>query len=194
MPGAVASGAPTGWNTVHRGKQAAQLKTKAWGGAWVGYYPLGGLLTSTPSVITWWRKPAAGRLRRGVASTRCTASGGTVRRGARTKGSVKTWRVTGGHLASSELIDVFFRGRDNHLYQSHTTARPGFQSSTSAADNIPIRCSSWGLRRLDLFREGDDDALQRRSCGRETVDALGEDWRPDRRHSVRGSWDENRMR
>jgi hypothetical protein len=30
-----------------------QLWQKAWNGGWTGYYPLGGLLTSSPAVASW---------------------------------------------------------------------------------------------------------------------------------------------
>ncbi len=105
---------------------------KAWGGAWIGYFPLGGFLTSSPAVSSW------GENRLDV-----------VARGGDNALYHKWWNGMawseyerlGGSLEGApaaisrgpNLIDAFFRGRDDHLYQIRMTARRGCPRSTSAA-------------------------------------------------------------
>ena len=50
-PGAVARG-PDRLDIFVRGADN-QLWQKSWNGGWMGYFPLGGFLTSSPSVTSW---------------------------------------------------------------------------------------------------------------------------------------------
>ena len=89
-PGAVARG-PDRLDIFVRGADN-QLWQKSWNGGWMGYFPLGGFLTSSPSRV-FVGAESAGRLRPGQRQRACTTSHGTVSPGARTSGSAATWRV-----------------------------------------------------------------------------------------------------
>ena len=62
------------------------------------------------------------------------------------------------------LIDVFFRGRDNHLYQKSYDGS-AWQSLVDLGGGLhsDVAVSSWGPDRLDLFCKGDDNTLEHRS-------------------------------
>ena len=68
-----------------------QLWQKSWNGGWMGYFPLGGFLTSSPP---WLRGRRIGwTFSSGAATTRCTTSHGAGSAGPATSGSAATWRV-----------------------------------------------------------------------------------------------------
>ena len=110
----------------------------------MGYFPLGGFLTSSPAVASW----APNRLDvfvRGSDNALYHKSWNGIEWSA--------YERLGGNLEGApaaisrgpNLIDVFFRGRDNHLYQMSYNGRDGETSSTSAAGSIPTsRCHLGG--------------------------------------------------
>ena len=85
-PGAVARGVDR-LDIFVRGADN-QLWQKAWNGGWMGYFPLGGFLTSSPTASSW--APNRLMFSSGAATTPCTTNHGTASSGPRTSGSAAT--------------------------------------------------------------------------------------------------------
>jgi hypothetical protein len=83
----------------------------------MGYFPLGGFLTSSPAVASWAAE-SAGRFR---PRQRQRALPQVMERDQLDQlmnGSAGTWKAAPAAISRGpNLIDVFYRGRDNHLYR-----------------------------------------------------------------------------